>query len=114
MNPRVFATAFPAAAICGLVLKLLFLQPGFTQDTARTGGAGDPGVRAGAASAGKPLEGLTAGELPYFTMRQEAFEEIGSSMTRRPTATRAWDRDSTPIPARTATPSRLPAEPARG
>src|SRR5262245_14900044 len=78
MKARVFFTMLPAAAVCCLVLKLLYPQPGFTQSTTSFGGgARDPGVRSGAAAAGKPLDGLTADQMRYFRMGEEAFEEVG-------------------------------------
>src|SRR5690349_17543351 len=43
-------------------------SPSFT-----SGGASDPGVRGGAAGAGDPLPGLTAGQLEYFNSGKAEF-----------------------------------------
>ena len=44
-------------------------------DAPSFGGVRDPGVRGGPPGAGKPLPGLTAGELAFFALGREDFEE---------------------------------------
>src|SRR5262245_39306549 len=54
--------------------------------TFNRGQANDPGVRGGAAGAGAPLPGLTAGQLAFFTQGQEVFntaEEVDEGLGPR-------------------------------
>lgn len=62
----------------GLGLKIAFPPTAFTQDFTQDtyNGVRDPGVRAGDAAAGKPLNGLTAGQLRFFEEGKDAFEEV--------------------------------------
>jgi CxxC motif-containing protein (DUF1111 family) len=58
----------------GLAVWISFPLTGFGQDPRQ--GVRDPGVRAGAAAAGTPLTGLTAGQLRFFQEGKAAFEEV--------------------------------------
>jgi CxxC motif-containing protein (DUF1111 family) len=66
----------------GLAVWIAFPLTGFAQVAGQ--GARDPGVRAGAAAAGTPLAGLTAGQLRYFQQGKAVFEEV--AFVRNPPA----------------------------
>jgi CxxC motif-containing protein (DUF1111 family) len=68
---RVFSGAIPMAAAIAIASWVTFAPPVHSQGRS----AFDPGVRSGAPGAGKPLAGLTAGQLAYFEEGQEAFDE---------------------------------------
>jgi CxxC motif-containing protein (DUF1111 family) len=58
----------------GFAVWIAFSLTGFGQDPRQ--GARDPGVRAGVATPGTPLPGLTTGQLRFFQEGKAAFEEV--------------------------------------
>ena len=70
-SARTFSGAIPVAAAVAFAGWVTFAP----QVQSQSRSAFDPGVRPGEPAAGKPLAGLTAGQLSYFDEGKDAFEE---------------------------------------